>query len=113
MDTATGVAQAIPYTAWQQAVFVVLFIITLVILLSWWSGSQKNWQEFIVKRDDDWHTWMDKANCSTTDAMERVSLALQELTIKIQDHDDKVEERFERAITAVSKAPRKKADGDK
>jgi hypothetical protein len=114
VDTAAGVAQAIPYSAWEQAVFVALFVVLLTVMLIWSSKSQKDWQDFIYKRDQDWHGWMDKSNATTNAFMDRVTCALDKLTQSLEDHDDKVEVRFEQATQLMSKpVTRKKADADK
>lgn len=96
----TGV-EGIPYTAWQQAVFVVLFILAIVILLNWQSKQQAKWQEFIQQRDQQWQEWMLKTNCQTADAMEHVTEALEKLSQKIDDHDGKVENRINSALSEV------------
>jgi hypothetical protein len=94
-------AEGIPYTAWQQAVFVVLFICAIVILLNWQSKQQAKWQEFIQQRDQQWQEWMLKTNSQTADAMEHVTEALEKLSKKIDDHDGKVESRINTAIIEV------------
>lgn len=101
--------EAIPFTAWQQAVFVVLFIGMVTGMLGWFGRQQKNWQDFIHKQDEhwqeaiknqnnDWQRWMADQNARECDSLEKVSLALKELSIKIDRHDEKVEEKFTQAI---------------
>lgn len=95
------VSQAIPYTAWQQAVFVALFIVLVVTLFAFFAKQQGNWQSFIQKRDQQWQDWMKETNCQTADAMERVTEALEKLSQKIDAHDDKVETRINTAVQEV------------
>lgn len=100
-------AEAIPFTAWQQAVFVALFIVLVVTLFTFFAKQQVNWQNFIQKRDQQWQDWMKETNCQTADAMERVTEALEKLSQKIDAHDDKVESRINSAVIDV-KGHRKK-----
>ncbi len=107
--TSTQTIQAIPYTAWQQAVFVVLFIVVVLVLLNWQSKQQEKWQAFIQERDRQWQEWMKETNCQTTDAMEHVTEALEKLTHKIDvtvvgkldAHDSKVEDRINAAMAEI------------
>lgn len=102
----TEVISAIPYTAWQQAVFVVLFIVVVLVLLNWQSKQQEKWQTFIQNRDRQWQEWMKETNCQTTDAMEHVTEALEKLSNKIDKHEDKVEDRFNAAMSEFRKGPK-------
>lgn len=97
----TNVAGAIPFTAWQQAVFVVLFIVMVLGLLAWFSKQQDNWQSFISKRDEQWQVWMKETNCQTTDSLEHMTKALEKLSEKFDTHDDKVEGRINGAVAKI------------
>ena len=57
MTTATA-APSVPFTAWEQAVFVVLFAVVIWMLLKWFSSQQSKWSEFISKRDDQWQSFL-------------------------------------------------------
>ncbi len=105
---AAGEIGAIPFTAWEQAVFVVLLIVVIVILLNWQSRQQGSWQEFIQKRDQQWQDWMKETNTDTTNAMEKVTEALEKLSMKIDDHDERVELRVQNAVNDI-KGMRKKS----
>lgn len=102
----TSAASTIPMTAWQQAAIVVLFAVfftgLVIYLLRWFTSQQKDWQEFIAKRDDDWRAWMDKASCDTTGAMKEVSETLRALAQDLKDHDRRVDQKFDEAVKLVS-----------
>lgn len=51
-------ANVIPFTAWEQAVFVALFVVIIAILLKWFSSQQGKWNDFITKRDDQWQGFL-------------------------------------------------------
>ena len=50
--------QTIPYTAWEQAVFVALFVAFVLSLLLWFSKQQGAWQQFISERDNNWQKFL-------------------------------------------------------
>ena len=56
------ISEVIPYSAWQQAVFVVLIIVLVVWLLAWMSKQQQIWQDFIAGRDDKWQAFSQEAH---------------------------------------------------
>lgn len=115
MDAST-VAEAIPYTAWQQAVFVVLFIIFVIALLAWFSKENaktqnfqqkqnESWQQFMREQNDRWQHWLDKSQTETVDAMGKVTEALERLSAQLDEHDKRVDARVD-AAAAGRKAAR-------
>ena len=84
----------IPEPAWVQAVFVVLFIFFVIALLNWFSKQQDKWQKFIQERDIQYQTWMDKGECRTAEQLGTVAKTLQQLSEKLDAHDDKVDQRI-------------------
>lgn len=100
MET-TEVIKVIPYTAWQQAVFVGLFIVVLVIILGWQAKQQKTLQKFISERDIQWQTWIDKTNNRFVSEMKQVTEALGKLSEKIDNHDGKEEERINSVMSSI------------
>lgn len=54
----TGEGVAVPYTAWEQAVFVVFLGLFVVGLLYWFTRQQGQWQRFIAERDEQWQTFL-------------------------------------------------------
>jgi hypothetical protein len=122
----TTIVEAIPYPAWQQAVFVALFIVLVVSLLIWFTRQQSAWQKFVQKINDSWQqtvkennaswqTWLAEQNARECDSMGKVTLSLDRLTEKLAEHDGKVEDRFRDAIQAVTanKSRPRKTDGVK
>lgn len=86
-------------------------IAVVVIFLREMGKRDKQWQDFFTE--------LNKANaCDIKDmaiAMKELVAGVSDLATLINSHEDKVNERFERAISAVAKADkierRKKADG--
>ena len=110
---------AIPFTAWEQAVFVALFIVMVVLLLTWFSKQQKSWQEFmrsqneswqnsIREQNESWQKWLNEENQRECDAMEKVTKSLEKLSDKLTLHDEKVETRFIEAVSKLEKTSKSK-----
>ena len=107
MDAST-VAEVIPFTAWQQAVFVGLFIVLVVALLAWFSKENaktqnfqqkqnESWQRFMREQNDRWQRWLDKSSADTVDAMTKVTEALERLSTQLDEHDKRVDSRIDAA----------------
>jgi hypothetical protein len=121
MTTTETISKTIPLTAWEQIVvvclFAVIFIGLVVYLLGWFSRQQTNWQNFTKERDVFWQAWLEKSNCNTTDAMGKVTEALDSVNLAIHanttivqgiadqltKHDDKVDKKFDHAVSSVEK----------
>ena len=78
---------AIPFTAWQQAVFVVLFVVMVVVLLYWFERQSKNWQKFTSERDEQWQKWLDSADTRTAAQLAALTAVIKELTENFSSHD--------------------------
>ncbi len=111
-------AETIPFTAWEQAVFVVLFIVMVVTLLSWFAKQQKSWQDFMNDQNNrwqksidelnaQWQKWLAEQNVRECASMEKVSASLEKLTERLEEHDDKVESRLNDAVDKIIKRPKK------
>lgn len=85
----------IPDIAWEQAVFVCLFIILVIGLLRWFSKQQANWQDFINSQNAEWRGWMDKAEIRTATQMRNVTSTLEKLAEKLDRHDQRVMDKLE------------------
>ena len=48
------VVEAVPFSAWEQAVFVVLLIVFAISLLAWFSKQSDKWQKFMFDIDEKW-----------------------------------------------------------
>lgn len=101
---ATTVA-SVPMTAWQQAAIVVLFILFLgcaFAFMRWmfdWNAKQrKSWEDFTQKQNIEWRDWMEKQQLQERESMAGVTKALENLSSKIEAHDEKVEDRFNQAM---------------
>jgi len=115
MDTTS----AIPFTAWEQAVFVALFIVMVIALLAWFGKQQKSWQDFMDNQNTrwqksidelnaQWQRWLAEQNSRECDAMKQVTNSLNRLTDKLAEHDEKVEGRFADAVNELHKTRRAK-----
>lgn len=95
MDASTA---ALPFTAWEQAVFVALFIVFVISLLTWFSKQSDKWQDFIVKIDDKWRefnrTQREENNC----AMNEVRGAVSDLASVTQGLVSEVKEMREASM---------------
>ena len=108
-------ASAVPMTAWEQAVIVVLFIVFLGgvfafvrWILNWNSKQQKMFQEFTEKLNRQWRDWMDGQHELDREAMFGVTNSLEKLGAKIDAHDSKVDQRVESVVSKVTAAKRRK-----
>lgn len=77
-------ANVVPFTAWEQAVFVALFVVFVIALLRWFSGQQKQWQEFIQSRDAQWQGFLSAQRASDDQKSEAIAESLNALTAATQ-----------------------------
>jgi len=109
IHTAQGVT--LPATAWEQGVFVALFVVfclALIGVLMWWFSKQaKDWQVFIRERDVDWQQWMDRAEDRAAVSMDGVIQTLQRIGDKMDAHDSKVDARIAAIRENSAAQPRK------
>ena len=82
--TGAEVAETIPFSAWEQAVFVALFIVFVVGLLSWFSKQSKQWQQFMFDIDDKWRAFNREQRDSNQKSMNCVEGSLKDLTTVTQ-----------------------------
>jgi len=102
---------AIPFTSWEQAVFVTLFAVFVIAILYWVTKIQNSWQKFIQAEDEKWRDWMDKQDEKNRNTLCDVTESLDKLTHLIIEHDNKVEARInasEKYIIAEAKSGRAK-----
>lgn len=71
---------AIPFTAWEQAVFVALFIMLVTGLLAWFGKQSDKWQKFMFDIDDKWRSFNKEQREENNCAMTEVQIGLQNLT---------------------------------
>lgn len=76
--------ETIPFTAWEQAVFVALFIVFVIGLLSWFSKQSDKWQKFMFDIDEKWRQFSKEQRQENNDCMANVESGLNNLT-KVTD----------------------------
>jgi uncharacterized membrane protein len=81
MDT---VSQAIPFTAWEQAAIIGIFIVFVGILLSWFSRQSDKWQKFMFDIDEKWRAFNKEQRETNLESMNCVEGSLKDLTTVTQ-----------------------------
>ena len=119
------VVEAVPYSAWEQAVFVVLVIVFAVALLAWFSKQSDKWQKFMFDIDDKWRAFnkeqREENNCAMTDVKDGLSnltkvteglvMEVREMREESRNFSDAFREHDEQAkeiLTQVKKPVRTK-----
>jgi len=78
------VTESIPFTAWEQAVFVALFIVFVISLmgslLAWFNRQSDKWQKFMFDIDDKWRQFNKEQREENNCAMADVNAGLTNLT---------------------------------
>ena len=89
MDT---VSQSIPFTAWEQAVFVGLFIVLVVMLLGWFTKQSDKWQNFIAKLEDQWRVFNREQRQENNACIQGLVEVVQQLLLQVKEmrDDDKL-----------------------
>ena len=95
MDTGATLIQAIPFTAWEQAVFVALFIVFVVGLLAWFGKQSDKWQKFLLEVDEKWRAFNKEQREENNCAMAEVKDSLIDLTTVTQGLVQEVREMRE------------------
>jgi uncharacterized membrane protein YhiD involved in acid resistance len=128
METVT--TEIIPSSAWVQAVFVCLFIVLIIWLLSWMSkrdettrqfqsAESDKWQVFIAKENENWREYNRKQREENNCAMAKVDESLtnlamitgklvttvDEMRTDIYQHDIQAKEILSK-VTKVQRTPR-------
>ena len=96
-------AELIPASAWEQAVFVSLFIVLVVGLLYWFTRQSDKWQSFMLEIDEKWRAFNKEQREENNACMTDVNSGLRNLTQVTQGLVTEVREmRIEsREITAA------------
>jgi uncharacterized membrane protein YhiD involved in acid resistance len=120
MDTPTA-GVSLPFTAWEQAVFVALFVVLVLALLAWFSRQQGQWQNFIQERDEQWQKFLtnqresDNAKSEAmTESLNALTAATQALIVEVQGqrsdfqtHDKKEWARLDEMSASLHTGERK------
>jgi hypothetical protein len=88
-------AETIPYAAWEQAVFVALFIFFAIGMLYWFSKQSDKWQKFMFDIDEKWRAFNREQRDSNQESMNCVEGSLKDLTIVTQGLVNEVKEMRE------------------
>ena len=125
MDT----VELIPMTAWEQAVFVVLFIVLVVVLIRWFSTQQEKWQQFMNDMNASWQRFIESQRKEERETLDNLKKSVgdlsvvtsslvqevREMRVDLRDHDTVVGSRIESIVKAgqpVKTRPRKDVGGD-
>ena len=86
------VVEAVPFSAWEQAVFVVLLIVFAISLLAWFTKQSDKWQKFMFDIDDKWRQFNREQRESNLQSMNCVENGLTDLTSATQGLANEVKE---------------------
>lgn len=95
MDTGGALIESIPFTAWEQAVFVALFIVLVIGLLAWFGKQSDKWQKFMFDIDEKWRAFSREQREENNCAMAEVKDSLIDLTTVTQGLVHEVKEMRE------------------
>jgi len=70
----------VPFTAWEQAALIGLFIVFVSVLLAWFNRQSDKWQKFMFDIDDKWRTFNQQQREENNCAMADVNRSLTDLT---------------------------------
>jgi phytoene dehydrogenase-like protein len=90
--TGAEVVEAIPFSAWEQAVFVALFILFSLGMLYWFSRQSDKWQKFMFDIDEKWRAFNREQRQSNLESMNCVEGSLKDLTTVTQGLVNEVRE---------------------
>lgn len=91
MDT---VSQSIPFTAWEQAVFVGLFIVLVVMLLGWFTKQSDKWQNFIAKLEEQWRIFNREQRQENNACIQGLVEVVQQLLLQVKEMRDENSEFY-------------------
>jgi uncharacterized membrane protein YhiD involved in acid resistance len=117
-------AEVIPQIAWEQAVYVSLFIVLIVVLINWFSKQSDKWQQFIEASNEKWRAFSEKQrnenNCAMGDVNESLSnltrttgdlaRSVEEMRSDIDAHDQQAKEILALVSKPTPKPRAKKSD---
>lgn len=72
--------ETVPFTAWEQAVFVSLFIVFVGALLAWFTKQNDKWQRFIAEIEEKWRQFSREQRQENNACMGEVKQSLIDLT---------------------------------
>ena len=113
--------ESVPFTAWEQAALVGLFIVFVGVLLRWFSLQSDKWQKFMFDIDDKWRLFnkeqRDQNNCAMSDVNKslgdltqvtgKLVQTVDEMRADIYQHD--VQAKEIKALVEASTKPKPRA----
>ena len=70
----------VPFLAWEQAVFVALFIVLVFAILGWTSKQQDKWKKFMEEMNFTWLGFTKDQRAETLESINCVEISLSQLT---------------------------------
>ena len=82
----------IPFTAWEQAVFVGMFAVVIFALLAWFTKQSDKWQNFIARMEEQWRNFNKEQRKENNDCMQGLTDVIHELLLQVKEmrDDDKL-----------------------
>ena len=84
--------ELLPEIAWEQAVYICLFIVLIVWMFAWFSKQSDKWQQFMFDIDEKWRAFNKEQREENNCAMADVNASLSNLTKTTGDLARSVEE---------------------
>ena len=118
--------ELLPEIAWEQAVYICLFIVLIVWMFAWFSKQSDKWQQFMFDIDEKWRAFnreqREENNCAMADVNASLSnltkttgdlaRSVEEMRTDIQAHDAQAKEILALVAKPAPKPRAKKpADG--
>ncbi len=118
--------ELLPEIAWEQAVYICLFLVLIILLINWFSKQSDKWQSFIEASNDKWRKFSqeqrDDNNCAMGDVQKSLSdlaqvtgklvTTVDEMRSDIHDHDIQAKEILAQVQKPAPKPRAKKTDAD-
>ena len=78
----------IPFTAWEQAVFVGMFAVVIFALLAWFTKQSDKWQNFIARMEEQWRLFNKEQRKENNDCMQGLTDVIHELLLQVKEMRD-------------------------
>jgi preprotein translocase subunit SecF len=104
----------LPFTAYEQAIFVALFIVLVTVLIRWFSTQQEKWQKFMTGMNLSWQNFIESQRKEERETLDKLKKSVGDLTVvtstlvqevreirsDLRDHDHTVETRIQSVVNA-------------
>ena len=71
----------VPFTAWEQSVFVVLFLVLVVVLIKWFSSQQEKWQRFMGEMNKSWQDFIEAQRREERETLDGLKKTVGDITV--------------------------------